>query len=620
MEIEVETKGFFSSDNQYLGIIRSDKKIKVIEVNTKAVYDNKLDDKLISYYTSIAFGQDVSEGVVYAALGTDTGDVKLYDFRQNKILKTLKEHAGNINHLRFNPDNTSIISSSNDKRLIKWDLASYRPSFSYDIEKKSVQSPIKFDITSDDVHVIFNIDNKVNILNTASSKIVKKIKGHVETVDFIQVIPKSTMFMTAANSDSISIWDLEQENSLYSIPIASSIYNHIECKKKGKSTLQILAYNPTQISVWVVDLSDANAATHTSFHAEIPMKEIIAVAFNTKDSLIVALKEKKTEFIIVNLFDEESKQLRSGEDVSTEIKDHLLKTENNSAKSSKAKTNANQDYYVTGETDYAMSNVKPKKNGMAIELPQDTILDHLIVDNSTDKLNLDLGQMDSLAVVLLQALHNDDAQLLEYCLEQEDENVIENTVKKILQSKLMTLLEKIIARLNTYYKKNSNLLVWLKAILKHHASYLIKIPKMADKIAPLVAMFKKRSENFEKIYKLKGKLDMLLKIDEDHSNLKSKNKPVKTEYLPKVVYNEGDTEHIQEEKKPTHAKSAKAQKASNKSPSKKKAQEPEFSDSIEDSDEDINENFDHYLNAAQSINESDDVGGLSDNDDYIDLE
>ena len=31
--------------------------------------------------------------------------------------------------------------------------------------------------------------------------------------------------------------------------------------------------------------------------------------------------------------------------------------------------------------------------------------------------------MDSLAVILLQALHNDDAQLLEYCLEREVNNM-----------------------------------------------------------------------------------------------------------------------------------------------------------------------------------------------------
>ena len=33
------------------------------------------------------------------------------------------------------------------------------------------------------------------------------------------------------------------------------------------------------------------------------------------------------------------------------------------------------------------------------------------------------GQMDSLPVILLQALHNDDSQLLEYCLEREVNNM-----------------------------------------------------------------------------------------------------------------------------------------------------------------------------------------------------
>ena len=96
-------------------------------------------------------------------------------------------------------------------------------------------------------------------------------------------------------------------------------------------------------------------------------------------------------------------------------------------------------------------------------------------------------------------------------------------MKKILQSKLLILLEKIISRLNTYYKKNPNLLIWFKYILKHHSNYLIKIPGMGERLAPLVLIFKKRAGNFNKIYHLKGKLDMILPIKEQ--NIKSISKP-----------------------------------------------------------------------------------------------
>jgi len=194
--------------------------------------------------------------------------------------------------------------------------------------------------------------------------------------------------------------------------------------------------------------------------------------------------------------------------------------------------------------------------------------------------------------------------------------VIENTVKKILQSKLLLLLEKIIARLNSYYKKSSNLLVWLKYILKYHSGYLIKVPGMAEKLAPLISMFKRRTENFDKVYKLKGKLDMLLSIDDDQKKQKSKSK-LDIHYNPQVIYEEGDAVlQISEKQKITRIPSIIKKK------DHKKAQaqdERQFSDSVSDSDEDINQNFDTYLNAHAEIGASEDIVS-EEEEDYIDLE
>jgi len=245
------------------------------------------------------------------------------------------------------------------------------------------------------------------------------------------------------------------------------------------------------------------------------------------------------------------------------------------------------------------------------------LLSHLKDETSnTINLNLEGGQMDSLAVVLLQALHNDDVQLLEYCLERDEEEIIENTVKKILQSKLLILLDKIIARLNSYYKKSSNLLIWLKYILKYHIGYLIKVPGMAERLGPLISMFKKRTENIDSVYKLKGKLDMLLLIEDETRKEKSRKK-TKVQYTPHAVYEEGDVVQVND-KKEISAKVPSLAK-NKKSDGRKMKDEKEFSDSVSESDEDINDNFDQYLNAKGDMDESEDFG-KSDEEDYIEVE
>ena len=146
--------------------------------------------------------------------------------------------------------------------------------------------------------------------------------------------------------------------------------------------------------------------------------------------------------------------------------------------------------------------------------------------------------MDSLGVVLFQALHNNDIELLEYCFKSEDEEMVENTVRKLAQSKVIAFLEKIKERIDSN-KQNFNTMTWLKYVLKHHSVFLIKNPKTAENLAPFVALLEKRTINFDKIYRLKGKLDMILNIETEYKKQKRKQKKLKIEAKPLVVYEEG---------------------------------------------------------------------------------
>ena len=92
--------------------------------------------------------------------------------------------------LKFNEDFTSLISSSTDKKIIKWDLAImrvlsnhtyslnfslYQPQLSYEIEKKGAISPIYFDMIYDENYLIFNVDDKINVYNMTTRVIFYNI-------------------------------------------------------------------------------------------------------------------------------------------------------------------------------------------------------------------------------------------------------------------------------------------------------------------------------------------------------------------------------------------------------------------------------------------------------------
>jgi Dip2/Utp12 Family len=148
-----------------------------------------------------------------------------------------------------------------------------------------------------------------------------------------------------------------------------------------------------------------------------------------------------------------------------------------------------------------------------------------------------------LAVVLFQSLHNNDNELLEFCFSNEDEDLIENTVKRLQETKILVLIDRIVERIDSQ-KGQSNILVWLKYLLKHHSTFLIKRPKSAEKLAPLIPMLEKRTASFDKIHRVKGMIDMLLDVGESVAKDTKKQKKLTINNKPLVVFEEGNLSRL----------------------------------------------------------------------------
>lgn len=147
--------------------------------------------------------------------------------------------------------------------------------------------------------------------------------------------------------------------------------------------------------------------------------------------------------------------------------------------------------------------------------------------------------MDSLAVVLAQALQNNDAQLLDYCFENEDDDLIENTVRKLAHTKILAILDRITERIDFAKKGNYSVFTWLNFIVKHHSAFLIKSSETAPKIAPLISLLQKRVLAVDQIQRLKGKIDMVLNVETEVRKQKKNQRKLHIEHKPLVVYEEG---------------------------------------------------------------------------------
>ncbi|KIO20452.1 hypothetical protein M407DRAFT_29916 [Tulasnella calospora MUT 4182] len=124
----------------------------------------------------------------------------------------------------------------------------------------------------------------------------------------------------------------------------------------------------------------------------------------------------------------------------------------------------------------------------------------------------------TLTRTLTQALHSNDKQLLETCLQTADEKVVKGTVEGLLQQHVVPLLDMLVERLakggsggvggaSTDYA--ATIVVWIRVVLFVHAAFLMTQPDLVRKLASLHATLVARSALQDRLQMLNGRLDLI---------------------------------------------------------------------------------------------------------------
>eukprot|EP00899_Mesostigma_viride_P025288 jgi/Mesvir1/5944/Mv00707-RA.2 len=116
---------------------------------------------------------------------------------------------------------------------------------------------------------------------------------------------------------------------------------------------------------------------------------------------------------------------------------------------------------------------------------------------------------DSLQVLLTQAVRSGDNALLERCLNVVDEKVIANTVKKLRPSDAALFLKSVVDKFSSRSGRGADLSRWLRAVLLHHASFLMQAPDMQRTLTALYQVIDARLAVHQPMLALQGRLDLL---------------------------------------------------------------------------------------------------------------
>ncbi|KAL4464741.1 hypothetical protein ABPG74_011302 [Tetrahymena malaccensis] len=578
------------------------------------------------------------KGLEIVVFANNQGKVLLYNVKNQEQSVLAKSHTGSVFDIKFNEDSTHFYTISSDKKLFKYDLQLKDVTYVKEIKRKNllesgVLAPVKD-------NVLFAYENKLTLLDTVSDSEVLKYKGHSKNIKMIRVAKNNTHFATFSDEGFINVYNIKEEKPVHSVNILSksNLVNFV-FENTSKNAFTIVALHHDFVETWEFTISkqqdetkviqNSNKSikltqTNILYIAHSPVKtSTISVAYGNN----VSVQFQNVKAFTDNKFDFE------------EFKKSILtinaKKEVKVSKQAEIE-NKEKEVYVLNEKDQTET-----KNLNSMETEEDkqanneTILEYVKkVDTNNESKIPEINSVQSLAVVLLQALQNNDTQLIDFCLEKDNEDLIDQTVRGMISTKVIILLEKLYERLNTLPYKGRNLGRWLKAILKYHSTILITSPSIHVKLQPLMVLIENRTKNIDKLIGLRGKIDMVLalrrqtKVEQEASNAASTDE---IKRKPLVVYEEGDNT-IEEEDKRKILQKPKSKKNS------KKAKDEEFSDSVSESDSeeedqddddimgsdesDVDKDFDNA--ARQHIKERQEkyknINFDADDDDEIDME
>jgi U3 small nucleolar RNA-associated protein 5 len=152
---------------------------------------------------------------------------------------------------------------------------------------------------------------------------------------------------------------------------------------------------------------------------------------------------------------------------------------------------------------------------------------------------------NSLYTMLTQAIHSNDVQFLERCLNVDSKVVIHTTVRRLTPQQVVPLLDLLLNRMRTKFTRTTQLMEWIRAILLSHSSYLMTLPGIVTRLGSLYQHLDSRVATFQKLLRLSGRLDLVMSQIE--TRRKQADEDLDTErQVPAVVYEE-EEDDIQED-------------------------------------------------------------------------
>lgn len=117
---------------------------------------------------------------------------------------------------------------------------------------------------------------------------------------------------------------------------------------------------------------------------------------------------------------------------------------------------------------------------------------------------------NNVAQLLVQGLHSKDQGILRSVLQQSDETVIRNTVKRLALPTIVSFVRELAIVIQGKTQMSCLGSLWLKILVQQHATVLLSNPDLPELVAPVLGAIETRLQLQNPLNRLSGRLDLLL--------------------------------------------------------------------------------------------------------------
>ncbi|NXA79727.1 WDR43 protein, partial [Thryothorus ludovicianus] len=489
---------------------------------------------------------EVDKQLDILAIGTAVGSILLYSTVKGELQSKLDGgHDSRVNCVRWHQDSCCLYSCSDDKHIVEWNTQTCKVKCKW----KGDNSSVTCLCISPDGKMLLSAGRTIKLWDLETKEVYRHFTGHATSVSslmFTTVKPMNESksfdgvtglyFLSGAMHDRLlSVWyirsDRKEKNAVMSFTVTDEptfvdltvsevkeepvklavvcrdgqlhLFEHIlngYCKKPLTSncTVQIATPGNDEDSTPkpVPILAAAFCTDKQSLllvYGNTLQPIIEKVSLNTSESHICLVRDiqkvlslrtdaalTKVKTPVVNL---DTKVLVPG------IPGHSTAVKTPASGKEKKKTKR-----------------KPGETEESIE----ERLGALDIDVSKVKTPGGLPQTDSFAVLLVQGLESNDAEILNKVLNTRKENLVKNTVARMPIHAVIPLLHELTKRLQGNPYSASLMVRWLKSVFTLHASYLSTLPDLIPQLGMLYQLMESRVKTLQKLSRLHGRLFILV--------------------------------------------------------------------------------------------------------------